>query len=97
MGCGGFREMKIYDFGLWFYSWRYRKWFTTIPEEDGFYIYYDGVGLGLQSGSSMEIWETRPHIINLKKHVLQDGFGYSRRLTLDDFENIPNPSYRSPP
>ena len=91
--------MKITDFGLWFYSWRYRKWFTTIPEKGGYNIYYDGVGLGHQSGSSMEIWETRPHIINLKKHIPQDGFGYrvSRRLNLDDFEIIPNPSYRSPP
>ncbi len=37
--------MKIHDFGLWFYSWN-GKWETTIPQETGYDIYYDGECLG---------------------------------------------------
>ncbi len=85
--------MKITDFGLWFLGSN-DSWSTTIPKEDGFHIYYDGVCLGLQyPGFSIEIWEARPHIISLKKHFRLFGFVYrvGRQLTFDDFEIVPNP------
>ena len=102
--------MKITDFGLWFLDDerpkdRPKEWFTAIPQAGGFAIYYDGNYLGYyHNDDSLLIYDDKPHSINLNKYSPLHG-GYlgrshytiytiGRRLTMDDFEIIPNPDYK---
>ncbi len=86
--------MKIHDFGLWFHdNWK-GEWSTTIPQEPGFHIYYDGYELAYQrTDFSFTIYKSSPYSIKLKKESrLSGAYGYHRTylidrlLTLDDFE-----------
>ncbi len=95
--------MKITDFGLWFsyYDGRERrKWLKTIPSQFAFQIYYDGAYLGWQSSNfRLEIYGHEPYIIVFKKEFPQDHawfyFEIGRRLTIDDFDIIPNPKLKA--
>jgi hypothetical protein len=98
--------MKIYDFGLWFYQVSdyfmgdKGTWFTNIPDYDAFDIYYDGFFLGHQSAAcQLYISKVVPYKINLKNRFRRvehthSSFNIKRRLTLDDFDIIPNPEYK---
>jgi hypothetical protein len=94
--------MKIHHFGLWFdYYAKGDKWLSTIPQDGGgFKIYYDGMPLGMQFNDfDVVVWckSYMPLTIQLKNIFpieVQWGFyKIGRRLTLDDFEIIPNPNY----
>ncbi len=93
--------MKLTDFGLWFgYSIDEDDnlgWSTAIPQEDFFYILYDGVRLGHQySDFELDVYDGKQFIIKLKNNFKLRGYFHriGRRLTLDDFEIIPNPDCR---
>jgi hypothetical protein len=84
--------MKLTDFGLWFKDC-YGKWLTTIPKDELFRIYYDGLDLGKQySDYDLLIYHNRKssYIVKLKKEFDKKS-GYhiiGRRLTMDDFEVV---------
>jgi hypothetical protein len=92
--------MKIHDFGLWFRHCGGKDWSTTIPQKYGpqgtFEIFYDGRALGIYDERSLYIHVFQPHKIHLKSKFSKGAdhwFKIGRRLTLDDFEIIPNPDY----
>jgi hypothetical protein len=72
-----------------------------MPQEAGFYIYYDGMFLGRQwSDFELYCYSDQPLKIQLKK-TFPKGWRWKtyfyqigRTLILDDFEIIPNPDYR---
>jgi hypothetical protein len=87
--------VKIHDFGLWFKTWWTHKWSTIIPETRGFAIYYDGKPLGGQSDDfDLRVYNDEQFIIKLKNEFAVSGSYHKigRRLTLDDFEIVPNPN-----
>jgi hypothetical protein len=108
MGCGGFREMRIHDFGLWFRLWIghriYRKgdptyiWSTSIPIEGDFDIFYNGECLGCfyPDGPDLTIARDTRYIIKFrtKFYKFNDTYVPDRLLTLDDFEIVANPDYQ---
>jgi hypothetical protein len=98
--------MKLHDFGLWFEQ--YGKWSTTIPDiEENFSIYYDGNLLGRHWKGVLTLINniSSPYKIEIKAKFIEipnsDDYLYSnyrqyvvdRRLTMEDFEVIPNPDY----
>ncbi len=95
--------MKLHDFGLWFYNFFNGEWSTTVPRprKGGFYIFYDGMCLGLQFDDlSLRVSGDRPYIIRLKNRLVATGsiFTYTLKfdsiITLDDFEVVENPRYK---
>jgi predicted P-loop ATPase/GTPase len=87
--------MKIHDFGLWFRTLHSREYSTTIPPNQYFYIMYDGIFLGYQASNLyLRIFDDQPYIVNLKNNFKKIDLYYRpyRRLTLDDFEVVRNPS-----
>ncbi len=98
--------MKLTDFGLWFKRWFSNKWSISIPDTDGFNIYYDGKAIGWQRLSldyECSVYDScfDSHIIQLKnkfpelgKYQDQQSYDIGRQLTLNDFDIIPNPEYR---
>jgi len=61
--------MTLHDFGLWFRTF-------TMPQEAGFYIYYDGMPLGRQwSDFELYCYSDQPLKIQLKKLFLRGGDG----------------------
>lgn len=95
--------MKIHDFGLWFQAYTVRgeiSWSATIPQTGYFYIYYDSAPLGCQYDDfDLEVYTFNRFIIKLKNNFARNGYYYNigRRLTLDDFEIVPNPDYKGDP
>ncbi len=93
--------MKLHEFGLWFLDYRWgNKWSTSIPQRSAYSIWYDGKYLGEQSESFLlKIIDYSSRIIKPKKHFSYDyfdnGYRIGHRLTLDDFDIIPNPLYES--
>jgi hypothetical protein len=98
-------DMKLHDFGLWY--WADGRWTTTIPDiEENFSIYYDGYFFGRKFQNYLSFFGniSYPYKINFKGNFLDittrdDNYsGYcqyvvDRRLTMEDFEVIPNPDY----
>ncbi len=65
-------------------------------EDYYFEIFYDGVELGFQwNDFDLEVYTGGQFIIKFKNNFKrnQDCYEIGRRLTLDDFEIIPNPAY----
>ncbi len=93
--------MRIHDFGLWF-NCDNGLWYSTIPEEGCFTIYYDGVLLGRKiSKTDLYINEynpRNPYVIKFRDDFFKGrkyGVYYNvGRLVLADFEIIPNPDYK---
>ena len=89
--------MKIHDFGLWFRTWWTNKWSTIIPQTGCFRISYDGKPLGNQFADfDLRVYNDGQFIIKLKNEfaVSGDCHKIGRRLTLDDFEIVPNSDYK---
>jgi hypothetical protein len=101
IGFGG-GIVKLTDFGLWFGYLIDEDdnlgWSTTIPREGYFEMFYDGVNLATQWGDfDLEVYGDDPYMIKFKNNFTRSMEGFhriGRRLTLDDFEIIPNPDYR---
>ncbi len=89
--------MKLTDFGLWFNPWRSDRWSSTIPQQGGFYIYYDGACLGLQTpGLCLYMCTIYRHMIKLSCVQLKcysGGYELDRQLRLEDFDIVENPDY----
>ncbi len=98
--------MKLHDFGLWY--WSDGRWTTTIPDiEENFSIDYDGNLLGRHWKGVLTLINnpSSPYKIELKAKFIEisntDDYLYSnyrqyvvhRRLTMEDFEIIPNLDY----
>ncbi len=84
--------MKIHDFGLWFNHWFSNKWSTTIPETDGFFIYYDGHQIGRFNKGLLYIDYNETYKLRFKgicdynySRITSGEVDLGRRLTLDDF------------
>jgi hypothetical protein len=95
-------DMKLTDFGLWFweYSGRDCKWSATVPRQLGYGIYYDGELLGDHlSNFDLELYcDLGPYTIILKSKLpLREGridtYTLYRPITLEDFEIVKNPDY----
>jgi len=97
--------MKIHHFGLWFHHYDKGKgceeWSTSIPQDDSdFGIYFDGQRLGRFWGcgeNKIFIHICYSDTISLTKDFPRVGKHYKvgHPLSLDDFEIIENPNYRS--
>jgi hypothetical protein len=87
--------VKIYDFGLWFEQGG--RWYTTIPQDGWFFIYYDGNLIATQLLEYALARDRRyPYIIKLNNNFRRNNFGHDiigRPLSLDDFEIVENPEY----
>ncbi len=92
--------MKLYDFGLWFHCYAFSRsryeWSTTIPQEDGFHIAYDGMILGWHSAtlSDTVIYDYMPYIIRFKENFNSLGKHPGSPLSMDDFDIVPNHDYK---
>jgi hypothetical protein len=106
--------MKIHEFGLWFGAECFKplgylppqEWFTAIPKDRDFSIWYDGECLGDQLfrlDFILRIYSVRrQHLIKLKGEFprCEERLPYPSRykigrcLAIDDFEIVPNPDYR---
>jgi hypothetical protein len=89
--------MKLHDFGLWFYRGSVNEWSQTLPQDENFIIYYDGVYLGNKNGHIIHINDSKPYIITFKQNFYKcDGDDCSycytgTALSVDDFEVVRNP------
>ncbi len=92
--------MKLHEFGLWFLRQvpgEKATWSTTIPQDCFYSILYDGFCVGFQTLDDrvrIHTGDYDRYIIKFNKKLaseIQFYFNLERRLTLDDFEIIPNP------
>ncbi len=88
--------MKLHDFGLWFQSPN-NHWSTEIPQNQSFSIYYHGECIAYQIDHYpfvLQIFSGTTHTIKLKIPSVEENlldYHVGRKLTLNDFEIIPNP------
>ena len=91
-------EMKLHDFGLWFFDLFDGEWSTTVPRQGAFYIYYDGLNIGWQTISLyLYIGTNFPNIVKLRGDQLKHyngGYKMDRPLRLEDLEIVQNPDYK---
>jgi hypothetical protein len=94
--------VKITDFGLWFKGEDDEGrffWSSTIPQARVFYIFYDGIPIGglRDHGYLLMPYYHKPYKIKIITDcpLLIDFYEIGRPLTLEDFEIIPNPDYKS--
>ncbi len=101
--------MKLHEFGLWFgraspvfdvcSDLRPRTWSSSIPENESFFILYDGKVIGIfYKDFCLQVLIDEPHIMKMKyKFPMESYFiEIGRPLTLDDFKIIPNHRYKGP-